>query len=226
MSHVLAHLNQKLKPRIQQHVIQLQKKKNIQQVQSQNGGKFMDQNSQHKDALQIQIREAYGRIVYTYTTHLKMMNRLLLKNKRVKYAQIILSAISTGGFVGSLITNEFVLTCIGGLFSTALLAMNLYFKDFKIVDEIEQHRTASDGLWMLREKYISLLTDFCVLDEKRIVDIRDDLQVQTYEIYKQSPKTDSKSYGDAQKALKYEEEQFFTDEELDKMLPLHLRKTK
>lgn len=43
----------------------------------------MDQNSQHKDALQIQIREAYGRIVYTYTTHLKMMNRLLLKNKRV-----------------------------------------------------------------------------------------------------------------------------------------------
>lgn len=186
----------------------------------------MDQNSQHKDALQIQIREAYGRIVYTYTTHLKMMNHLLLKNKRVKYAQIILSAISTGGFVGSLITNEFVLTCIGGLFSTALLAMNLYFKDFKIVDEIEQHRTASDGLWMLREKYISLLTDFCVLDEKRIVDIRDDLQVQTYEIYKQSPKTDSKSYGDAQKALKYEEEQFFTDEELDKMLPLHLRKTK
>lgn len=79
---------------------------------------------------------------------------------------------------------------------------------------------------MLREKYISLLTDFCILDENKIVDLRDDLQVQTYEIYKQSPKTDTKSYGDAQKALKYEEEQIFTYEELDKMLPLHLRNIK
>ncbi|ENZ6560176.1 MULTISPECIES: hypothetical protein [Enterococcus] len=39
-----------------------------------------------------------------------------------------------------------------------------------------------------------------------------------------SLKTNSKSYESAQKALKSEEEQFFTEEELDKMLPEHLRK--
>ena len=31
----------------------------------------MEANSRHRDALRTQIREAYGRIVYTYTTHLK-----------------------------------------------------------------------------------------------------------------------------------------------------------
>lgn len=47
---------------------------------------------------------------------------------------------------------------------------------------------------------------------------------KTHEAYKNAPKTNSKSYESAQKALKSEEEQFFTEEELDKMLPEHLRK--
>lgn len=183
----------------------------------------MAQSSPHKEALETQIREAYGRVTYTYTTHLKMMNRLVKKNKTVKYLQISLAAISTGGFVGSLITNEFALTCIGGLFSTALLALNLFFKDFNLFEEIKQHRMASDSLWLIREQYVSLLTDFCVLNEDEIVSRRDDLQNRTFEIYKHSPKTDSKSYADTQKALKNEEEQFFTPEEIDKMLPSHLR---
>ncbi len=186
----------------------------------------MVQNSPHKEALKTQIREAYGRVTYTYTTHLKMMNRLVNLNKTVKYIQIALSAIATGGFVGSLITDGLILTCVGGLFSTGLLALNLYFKDFNLFDEIKEHRTAADNLWLIREKYVSLLTDFSVLSEKEIVLQRDDLQERTYEIYKLSPKTDSKSYAAAQKALKFEEEQFFTADEIDRMLPSHLRSPK
>lgn len=186
----------------------------------------METNSHYKQALQVQIREAYGRVVYTYTTHLKMMNRLVEKNNIIKYAQIVLSAISTGGFIGAIITNEEALTCIGGLFSTILLAINLFFKDFNLVSEIKQHRDASDELWMVREDYISLLTDFEVLSEAEIVSKRDLLQKQTFEIYKTAPKTDSKSYSDAKRALKTEEEQFFTPEEIDQMLPAHLRITR
>lgn len=186
----------------------------------------METNSHYKQALQVQIREAYGRVVYTYTTHLKMMNRLVEKNNIIKYAQIVLSAISTGGFIGAIITSEEALTCIGGLFSTILLAINLFFKDFNLVSEIKQHRDASDELWMVREDYISLLTDFEVLSEAEIASKRDLLQKQTFEIYKTAPKTDSKSYSDAKRALKTEEEQFFTPEEIDQMLPAHLRITR
>ena len=183
----------------------------------------MAPNSLHKESLETQIREAYGRVTYTYTAHLKMMNRLMKKNTAIKYLQIALSAISTGGFIGYFISNEFVLNCIGGLFATALLALNLFYKDFNLFDEIKQHRIASDSLWLIREQYVSLLTDFCAFTDDEIVSRRDELQNRTYEIYKQLPKTDSKSYTDAQKALKFEEEQFFTPEEIDKMLPAHLR---
>lgn len=82
----------------------------------------MEQNSPHKEALMIQIKEAYGKVVYTYTTHLKMMNYLTKKNRIIKYIQIILSAISTGGFIGALITDEVILTCVGGLFSYSTIS--------------------------------------------------------------------------------------------------------
>ena len=183
----------------------------------------MAASSPHKEALRTQIREAYGRIVYTYTTHLKKMNRLDKNNRQIKYVQILLSAISTGGFLGSIISNKFYLTCIGGIFSAALLFLNLYFKDFNLAEESKQHRIASDNLWLIREQYISLLTDLEVLSEDDIVKKRDELQKLTFEVYNKSPKTDAKSYSVAQKALKTEEEQFFTPEEIDKMLPAHLR---
>lgn len=115
---------------------------------------------------------------------------------------------------------------MGGLFSTILLAINLFFKDFNLLSEIKNHRDASDELWMVREDYISLLTDFEILNETEIVSKRDSLQKRTFEIYKTAPKTNAKSYSDTQRALKTEEEQFFTPEEIDKMLPAHLRITR
>lgn len=183
----------------------------------------MEPNSHYKDALKTQIREAYGRIVYTYTTHLKKMNRLDRNNRLIKHTQILLSAISTGGFLGSMITNQFFLTCIGGTFSTALLLLNLYFKEFNHAEDSKRHRIASDNIWIIRKQYISLLTDFETLSGNDILAKRDILQKQTFEVYNTSPKTDAKSYRDAQKALKSEEEQFFTPDEIDKMLPVHLR---
>ena len=183
----------------------------------------MEQNFYHRDCLLVQLREAYGRVVYTYTTHLKVMSHLVKKNALIKYTQIIFSAISTGGFLGSIITNEIVLTCIGGLFSTALLALNLFYKDFNLLEEIKQHRSTADNLWMVREDYISLLTDYSILSDVEIMAQRDKLQSRVFEIYKIAPKTDRKSYIEAQNALKVEEEQFFTPEEIDKMLPSHLR---
>lgn len=177
----------------------------------------------HKKDLRVQVREAYGRLVYTYTTHLKQVEQLTKKNQRIKYWQIALSAISTGGFLGALITNQIIMTWIGGIVSTALLALNLFFKDFNLADDIKKHRTTADDLWIIRERYISLITDFDVLNEEIIIQRRDELQDRTAEIYRVAPSTNSKSYSAAQKALKEDEEQFFMASEIDKMLPKHLR---
>ncbi|EMF0052639.1 SLATT domain-containing protein [Enterococcus hirae] len=182
---------------------------------------------EEKKCLEIQLREAYGRVTYTYTTHLKQADRIISKNKRLKCVQIGLSAVTTGGFLGTIITTNHISTIIAGLCSTISLGLNLYFKNFNLAEEAKNHQIIADKLWLIREKYISLLTDLNRLSINNITNERDKLMNATHEIYINTPKTDSKSYKlalKALKALKSEEEQFFSEEELDKMLPDHLRK--
>lgn len=153
-----------------------------------------------------------------------MADRLSKRNFWIKWGQIGLSAISTGGFLGVLISNKQILLWAGGLCSTALLALTSYLKDKDISTEKTDHIKTANKLWKVREKYLSLLTDFDEISIEEIVRKRDELLDESSEIYGAAPLTDGKSYAAAQAALKTNEEQFFTQEELNKMLPAHLRK--
>ena len=178
----------------------------------------------YRKKLYSQIQEEYGKLVYTYTCHFKMADRLSKRNFWIKWGQIGLSAISTGGFLGVLISNKQILLWAGGLCSTALLALTSYLKDKDISTEKTDHIKTANKLWEVREKYLSLLTDFDEISIEEIVRKRDELLDESSEIYGAAPLTDGKSYAAAQAALKTNEEQFFTQEELNKMLPAHLRK--
>lgn len=174
--------------------------------------------------LESQIREAYGRIVYTFTCHNKIVQRMLSKNEKIKILQIVLSALTTGGFIVTIIADEKIAGILGALVSISLLILNAYTKNFDLVETAQSHQKAADALWILREEYVSLLTDFELLDDGAVMAKRDELQFRTAEIYAQSPRTDYKSYVAAQRALKTEEEQTFSDDEIDVMLPNSIRR--
>ncbi|MCG6354292.1 hypothetical protein K6U69_09925, partial [Vibrio alginolyticus] len=63
------------------------------------------------------------------------------------------------------------------------------------------------------------------IDVEAIKVQRDKLQVELHEHYKGSPRTISKAYIEASKALKEMEEMTFNDEEIDKFLPKSLKRT-
>lgn len=185
----------------------------------------METNSQfYNGTLYSQIEEAYGKVVYTYTVQVIHASRLHKRNTTLKWCQLVLSAISTGGFIGTLITNQILLTWLGGICSTVLLVLTAYFKEIDLSAIHKKHLDTSNQLWLLREQYLSLLTDFATLSREEIVKRRDDLQLRLAKVYDIAPLTDSKSYTMAQKSLKEKESQFFTQEELNKLLPAALRK--
>lgn len=185
----------------------------------------MEQDSQcYNKNLYAQIEEAYGKILYSYTTQIIHAGRLKKKSQAIKWAQIILSAISTGGFIGNIISSEAILIWIGGLCSTALLVLTTYLKDVDLAATYAKHLDTSNQLWVIREEYISLLTDFSHLSAETAAMRRDELQKKTATVYTSAPITDEKSYAMAQKALKENEAQFFTREELNKILPISLRR--
>lgn len=186
----------------------------------------MERNSKNSQGfkLESQLREAYGKIVYTYTCHNKKATRLLKLNDNIKVWQIVLSALSTGGFVTTIIFNDTLVKIIGAVISFLLVIVNSYTKNFNLVGEANEHIKTANLLWKIREEYISLLIDFEILSVEEIMVKRDELQNRTFEVYSSSLSTDKKSYKEAQKSLKTEEEQTFSEKEIDVMLPSSIRR--
>ncbi|HFN4795688.1 TPA: hypothetical protein ACHF5Y_005766, partial [Pseudomonas aeruginosa] len=52
--------------------------------------------------LEGQLRECYGRVVYSHKTHEKCADILFERHKQIKLCQIILSALVTGGLIAAL----------------------------------------------------------------------------------------------------------------------------
>lgn len=185
----------------------------------------MDQSSQnHKEKLYAQIQDQYGKIVYTYTCNLKQAARLKKNAKLLVWLQIILSAISSGSFLATVILDITKLAWIGGIMSALLLVINSILKEKDFSGEQKRYTDTASKLWLIRESYVSLLTDFDNLSETEIISRRDDLIAKTGKVYSSAPQTGKKAYAETQEALKNNEEQFFTQEELNKLLPAQLRK--
>ena len=179
--------------------------------------------------LEGQIRECYGRVVYTHKTHEKCADLLFQRHQCIKGGQIVLSALVTGGVLGALWPDTtFVLTLLTAILSTILLALNAYTKDYDLGEVAQKHRQAASEIWVIRERYLNLLTDFrshaVSLEAAR--SIRDELLEGLGSIYSGAPSTNSKAYQLAQAALKNMEEMTFSDEEIDKFVPQELRRKK
>ena len=180
-----------------------------------------------RDLLDAQLREAFGRVVYTHKAHEKEADILLARLSKIKLGQIVLPAISTGGFVTALLGTGWWGSLVGGIFSAALLALNLYTRSYDLGQQAQQHRDAAINVWAIRERYLSLITDLAIecgaLSDLRLK--RDALAEELKGIYANSPSTTEAAYKKAHKALNLQEEMTFSVAEVDAFLPPALRRT-
>ena len=177
--------------------------------------------------LEGQLRECYGRAVYTHKTHEKCADLLLDRHRCIKFWQIVLSALVTGGVLGTLSPDfGIAVTAITAILSTVLLALNSYTKDYDLGEVAQKHRQAASEVWLVRERYLSLLTDIRseAINEGEARIQRDSLLSDLSAIYTGAPSTNAKAYLAAQKALQSMEEMTFSDAEIDKFLPKELRR--
>lgn len=180
-----------------------------------------------RDILEAQIRECYGRVVYTHKTHEKMADICNRKHSKIKGWQIMLSAITTSGAIGAVFSTEYALNIITAAVSLLTLLLSGYSKDIDPGALAQKHREAASNMWNVRESYLSLLTD--IRDDAIALDAlrerRDALQTELHIIYQAAPHTNGTAYKRAQDALQNKEDLTFSDQEIDQFLPKHLRKT-
>ena len=180
--------------------------------------------------LEGQLRECYGRVVYTHKTHEKHADDLIKQNSCIKWGQIILSAIIAGGVITMLFEfcpeykklAEFIVAII----STILLVLNSYTKDYDLGTIAQKHRQVAAEIWLIREKYLTLLTALRMkqLSVDEICSQRDKLLEDLHSIYSGAPSTNFEAYQKAQDALKNKEDMTFSDDEIDKFLPKELKR--
>lgn len=176
--------------------------------------------------LEAQLRECFGRVVYTHKTHEKCADLLLSRLSTIKLWQIILSAVTTGGFLAAVFGAGQIGAAIGVVISTALLVLNAYTKNYDLGELAQKHKQAANDIWLIREKYLSLITDIR-LGEKKLRDVvkeRDGLLEALHAAYAGAPSATYEAYRKAQQALQQLEDMTFSDKEIDAFLPAQLRK--
>jgi hypothetical protein len=173
-----------------------------------------------------QLRECYGRAVYSHKTHEKCADILLTRLSRIKLLQIVLSAITTGSFLTSILGSGKEAAVIGVIVSTILLVLNAYTKNYDLGELAQKHKQAANDIWLIREQYLSLLTDLAAQKKtsEEIQAERDRLVIALHGVYAGSPSTTYAAYSKAQEALKHNEEMTFSDAEIDAFLPKELRR--
>lgn len=187
----------------------------------------MEANSPVK-LLEAQIRECFGRVVWTHKTQEKCADLLLRRNTQIKLIQIGLSAITTTGVLIAVFGENKTIGIVTAIFSAILFGINSYVKGHDLGEIAQKHTEAASELWDIREKYLSLLTDLNanLLSVDQVIAIRDELQEKLAALYKGCPRTITRAYNEATLALKLNEELTLSDAEIDLFLPKDLRKNK
>jgi hypothetical protein len=169
----------------------------------------------------------YGRVAYSHKTHEKMADAYVSRYRLIKIVEIILAALTLGSLLLAIFGESRAGTIVGAVLSTVILGLTLYSKEGSLGEQAQKHANTAVKLWGVREALLSLLTD--MHDGRSTVEIRqerDRINLELEDIYKASPRTDGTAYARAQKALKLGQELYFSEVELDALLPEKLRRKK
>lgn len=167
------------------------------------------------------LRNTYGRVQYTQTTHEYEVQNLSDKITRIKWANVVSTALTFSSIASVVVFDEKILEIIAALLSMVSIGLSIYQLSFNPEQEKVGHQIAAKELWYIREKYKHLIADIMKgnITEEKVLTRRDSLLEELKIVYKFSPNTSNKAYKQAQKALQIEEEQSFSVEELDNLLP-------
>jgi len=189
-------------------------------------GHFADAG--HDGYLLAQVREAFGRVVYSHKTHEKQADLYFSQHRWQQGALIALTAISSGTFlvaVLGVLVDAQLASLATSFIALLVTAVSLGAKTFRFSEESTSHRDIASRLWDLRESYLSLISDLMSgttpASEARAR--RDELQEGTRAAYADAPRTTDKAFAKASTGLKDNEEMTFTSHEIDLFLPDALR---
>ncbi|OBJ08636.1 hypothetical protein A5624_19930 [Mycobacterium sp. 1482292.6] len=171
------------------------------------------------------VRQTYGRLVYTHKTHEKEAERKVTQNLWLTWTNLVVIAVTLAATLAMpVLKNTWAQwipvgsAVIAFGFATAQLS-------FQPQREAAEQRNAAKSFLNLRDDFGRLIADAQENADTNTVRARYDvLTARLAELYAYAPQTSGRAYQHARDALAGDEELVFTDVELNRMLPQELRR--
>lgn len=182
-------------------------------------------NDKYK-ALEDQVRNSYSNIFWTEKIYIKDLNILKKKDKDYKTAHIVLGILTSCTSLSALKLEFSFIKWVLVFFTLLHTGLSLYLKKFKLSEEIVKFDIGRKQLWEIRELYVGLLTDIR-LETEDISSLRkriDYLTKKTSNVYAKTLETSNKAYKEAKIEIENGNYSFVDDAEIDKLLPVSLRR--
>lgn len=180
------------------------------------------------EALEDTVRNAFAGVVWSHKTQEKQADMLASRYRWMQTANLIASAITSAGIIAIIKQECLVLDILAAFFSFVSIFLTAYITTFDLQNLITAHKAVASKLIAVRDNYKALILEIKL--EKTSVDELmvkfNELRRQTDEIYSSAPNTTRRALKMANVALKIDEDNTFSDEEIDRYLPRALRKGK
>ena len=180
---------------------------------------------QNRETILGTARELYGRLVHTHLTHEK--ERLIWTGKVcwMNQVNIVLASTTTFFAIISATLKPTWSILITALFAVSTVSFIMWQSNYEPAAKEAQHRVAAKEVLWLREQFLLLITDchISTTPQRELEQRLDSLTRELTAVYKFAPNTAPKAYAQAKADL--DRGHFtFSDEEIDALLPKHLRK--
>jgi hypothetical protein len=169
------------------------------------------------------IRLSFGGVATSYRAHSRAAERLAARASRANVIIVLILGLAAGAGMVALTGVRWSQITAASLSTAALVAFAIQLAlDFE--SRAYAHRACAAQLWLICEKYRSLLAEVHdgLIDVPAAIQRRDDLMREVQIVYEHALPTDRDAYQIAREALGAAEASP-SDHEIDRLLPASLR---
>ena len=172
------------------------------------------------------VRLSFGQVVQNYIIHAKTAERLTAASWTARVAVLALLGVATAAAVGAVLAPNRPLQITAAVCAALAFGAYALHVALDVEPRVLTHRAAANRLWLIAERYRSLLAEIHdgVVDREEIHRRRDDLLQQVHTAFEYAVPADRHAADAARHAETSAARPGLTDDQIDRFLPESLRK--
>lgn len=170
------------------------------------------------------LRQDYGRLVYTHKTHEKEAERKVAQSLWLTWLNLIVVTATLASTLAMPLLRDTWAQWVPVASAVIAFGFGTAQLSFQPQREAAEHRAAAKAFLNLRDDFARLIADaHATPGAADLRGRRDILTARLAELYAYAPQTSHAAYKRAREALAGKEELVFSEDELNRMLPKELR---